>query len=347
MARRVLHVLLGVLVFLLLSEALLRMLPVSSPTDSGYRIDPMVLNYPPRHEWQMSTGWALYNPQRMRANNAGFAAEHDVVPDPQAVALVGDSYVEASMLPLAARPAAQLERSLGGQRRVYAMGGPGSSLLDYAERIRLAHERWGVRDFVVLLERGDVRQALCGSGNVHARCLDRHSLQPRTELQPPPSALKRWLRHSALAQYLVSQLKVDFRRLPAQAFPELLPAPAGGGQAGSKWPPGGPQALAEAVASEFFARIGPHVAGRLVLVVDSDRQRLARGQAPDDPDRDHFIRLARAAGAVVVDAEPLLRQHFGHSSLSLDVGPYDGHLNPLGVELLAQAAARALLGDAP
>lgn len=347
MTRRVAHILLGVLGFLLAGEALLRLLPVSGATYTSYWLDPLVLSYPPHHQWQMSTGWALRNPQRMRANNAGFAAEHDFVPDPEAVALVGDSYVEASMLPLAARPAAQLEQALGGQRRVYALGGPGSSLLDYAERIRLAHERWGVRDFVVLLERGDVRQALCGSGNVHARCLERQNLQPRTELLPPPSMLKRWLRHSAFAQYVVSQLKVDFRRLPSQAFPELLHGAASSGQTGPAWPPGGPQGLAEAVAREFFERIGSHVAGRLVLVVDSDRHRLARGERPDDPDRDHFIQLARTAGATVVDAEPLLRQHFSQSSLSLDVGPYDAHLNPLGVKLLAQAAARALLGDAP
>jgi hypothetical protein len=347
MTRRVAHVLLGVLGFLLASEALLRLLPVYSATDSGYHVDPLVLNYPAHHEWQVSTGWALYNPQRMRANNAGFAAEHDFVPDPQAVALVGDSYVEASMLPMAQRPAAQLEQALGGQRRVYAMGGPGSSLLDYAERIRLAHERWGVRDFVVLLERGDVRQALCGSGNVHARCLDRRTLEPRTELQPPASTLKRWLRHSALMQYLNSQLKVDFQRLPAQAFPELLPAPSGGGGTGPAWPPGGPKGVAEAVARAFFERIGPHVTGRLVLVADSDRKRLERGEEPDLPDRAHFIQLARAAGITVVDAEPMLRQHYQRSSLSLNVGPYDAHLNALGVKMLTQAAAAALQGDAP
>jgi hypothetical protein len=345
MTRHVAHVLLGVLGFLLASEALLRLLPVFTSADSGYHVDPLVLNYPPHQAWQVSTGWALYNPQRMRANNAGFAAEHDFVPDPQAVALVGDSYVEASMLPMVQRPAAQLEQALGGQRRVYALGGPGSSLLDYAERIRLAHERWGVRDFVVLLERGDVRQALCGSGNVHARCLERRTLAPRTELQPPVSTLKRWLRHSALMQYVNSQLKVDFRRLPAQAFPELVPAPPGGGE--PVWPPGGPQALAEAVAHHFFERIGPHVSGRLVLVMDSDRRRLERGEKPDFPERAHFIRLARAAGATVVDAEPMLRQHYASSKLTLNVGPYDGHLNVLGVKLLTQAAAVALRGDAP
>lgn len=51
------------------------------------------------------------------------------------------------------------------------MGGPGSSFLDYAVRLRWAYEEFGVRDFVLFMEQGDLRQALCGSGNVHAACL--------------------------------------------------------------------------------------------------------------------------------------------------------------------------------
>jgi len=72
---------------------------------------------------------------------------------------------------------AQLERELSG-RPVYTMGSPGSSLLDYAERMRFAHDRFGIVDFVLLVERGDVRQALCGS-NKHPRAMSR-SPDPRT-----------------------------------------------------------------------------------------------------------------------------------------------------------------------
>ncbi|SFC66212.1 hypothetical protein SAMN05216344_12836 [Polaromonas sp. OV174] len=59
------------------------------------------------------------------------------------------------MLAAPDRPGAQLERALG-TRPVSAMGNPGTALVDYAERIRFAHTHFGVRDFVVLMERGDV-----------------------------------------------------------------------------------------------------------------------------------------------------------------------------------------------
>ena len=122
MARSLFLWLSGVASLLVLLEAICRVLPVSTSTDTGYYTDPLILTYPARHQWVMSTGWDLRNAQHMQANNLGYAAEHDFVRDERAIALIGDSYVEASMLDIADRPAAQLERQLG-TRPVYAMGG--------------------------------------------------------------------------------------------------------------------------------------------------------------------------------------------------------------------------------
>lgn len=79
-----------------------------------------------------------------------------------------------------------------------------------------------------------------------------------------------------------------------------------------------------------------------MIVFDSDRSAISADQLKPDPSRAKFIELARAAGAVVVDTEPLFQAHFSQSPLKLDVGPYDGHLNALGVKLFTQAAAKAL-----
>lgn len=98
----------------------------------------------------------------------------------------------------------------------------------------------------------------------------------------------------------------------------------------------------DAVTNAFFARVKPHVTGQLVIVIDSDRRAMYQGQMNPDPARTRFIHLARAAGAIVIDSEPLFRAHLAQSPLRLDVGPYDGHLNALGVGLIAQAAAGAL-----
>lgn len=349
-ARALLGTIAGVLAFLLIAEALCRVLPVSSQTQADYYIDPQILTYAPDLPWRYATGWDLRHPQQLRTNGHGFVSGHAFVRDPRAVVLVGDSYVEAASLDAASRPEAQIERALGGQRPVYAMGAAGTALLDYAERIRYAQQHFGSRDFIVLMERNDVRQALCGSGNVHSQCLDAATLAPRTETVPPTTALKRLLRRSALAQYLVSQLKIVPARLWQQAFG--LHGPAAHGVAPLQRDAAAPAARAgltglaqaeiSAVSQAFFERIRPHVSGTLVIVVDADRPALQHGRPVDDPARRYFITLARAAGATVIDTEPLYRAHFERSALSLDVGPDNGHLNPLGVALVAAEIARKM-----
>ncbi|MBK9234554.1 MAG: hypothetical protein IPO19_00210 [Rhodoferax sp.] len=353
MHSRLLSVLFGMAGALLACELVLQALPVSSATARDYYMDPQVLSYPPGHRWHMATGWDLRNAQTLRANNFGFASEIDFVPDPQAVAFIGDSYVEASMLGAADRPGAQLARALKDERAVYALGAPGSALLDYAERIRLASTRLAVRDFVILMEAGDVRQSLCGSGNVHGPCLAPRKLEPRVETFAPASTLKRLISKSALAQYLVGQLKLDVRRLPAQLFAADAPTHEPASKAASAEPAVNAdthraerEAMVRAVSTAFFDRVQTHQVRKLVIVVDGQRKAVSLDADPQAAqislERGQFMEIARARGAVVIDAEALYREHWKTSMLSLDVGPYDGHLNALGVRLVAQAAAAAI-----
>jgi hypothetical protein len=227
------------------------------------------------------------------------------------------------------------------------MGNPGTALLDYAERIRFASEKFGIRDFVILMEKWDVRQSLCGSGNIHAPCLDPMTFAARTEFHPAPSVAKRLLRHSALAQYVFGQLKVSPDALlrkarqawtPAQAAESRPAREEGSGDERDRLDHG--LAAVDAVGHAFFDRVRPYVTGRLVIVIDGDRT----GGSERNSERERFIRLARGAGAVVVDPEPLFAQHAATSPLSLNVSPADSHLNSLGVGIVMAGAAAALRG---
>lgn len=334
--------LLGALCFTTGAELLFRALPVATATETGYYVDPLIRSYPARHHWMAATGWDLRNPQRLEANNVGFLSRHEFVRDTSAVALIGDSYVEASMLPALDRLDRQLEESLGSNRKVYAVGAPGTSLLDYAERVRWASTQFGIRDFVLLVEAGDLAQSLCGSGNNDAPCLDRKTLLPAVHLHPAASGLKAFIRQSALAQYVFSQLKAEPGRLWRLAAQQALPAQ--GHNVGKRQSPAAPkQAIADirlvdAVADRFLARAMPHVAGRLVVVLDADR--VGSGRAPEE--RELFVRRLRSAGVAVVDAEPIFASYRARSTRSIEVGPYDRHLNAIGLGLLAAPAAVAL-----
>ena len=348
MARSIFIWLTGVLSLALGLELLFRVLPVSTSTETGYYTDPLILNYPPHHHWTTSTGWDLRNAQKLEANNLGYVAHRDFVADSRAVALIGDSFTEASMLNATDRPGVQLELALG-TRPVYAMGAPGTALLDYAERIRFAHEQFGVRDFVVLMERGDVKQSLCGSGQIHGPCLDPKTFEPSIETLSAPDLAKQIFRNSALAQYLFSQLKFSPQRFWQQtrstfySLDKRARTTYDVSRNKNGLQPINTQFQAvDAVARTFFARVKPHVAGQLVIVIDCDRKAISSGNTTTDPERMHFIQFARAEGAIVIDTEPLFRNHLERSPLKLEVGPYDSHLNALGVRLAMQSAANGL-----
>lgn len=324
----------------------LRALPVGTASLTAYYLDPDVLSYPPGHRWQVATGWDLKNAQALRANNAGFVSDRDFVHDEQAVALIGDSYAEASMLDAADRPAAQLERLLKGVP-VYGMGTPGTALLDYGQRMRWAAQRWGVKRFVLLLENGDVMQSLCGSGNVVSRCLDPQTLEPRVERQPPPSMPKRWLRHSALAQYMVGQIRFDVRRfLRSIGVREVPGGELGGLRKENSDEPSTTEvqrarARIDAVLAEFASTTSMARQGAQWLVVLDGARRSPWLPGVDGRyEREYLMQSLRKMGATVVDMQPIYQSHALKDQRSLEVGPYDGHLNRLGVALLAQAAAR-------
>lgn len=352
MQRRLALSLAAIVGVLLALEGLLRVLPVSTATMTGYHLDPEVLTYPPGHRWTTSTGWDLRNVQRLKANNWGFVSDHDFQREPRAVALIGDSYIEASMLAPANRPAAQLEALLGAARPIYGLGSPGTALIDHAQRLRLAAERFEVNDFVIFLERGDVRQTLCGSGNVHSRCLDPATLIPRNERQPSPSALKRWARHSALAQYLFGQIKLQPMSLLRSVFVRVVPAepPFASGASAKRSAPGAvpePDALAlvDVAVDRFFADASPYMKGRLLFVVDGRRDGPSELPTVDDLERRHLIERLTAHGATVIDLEPVYAQHARRSSRRLEVGPYDRHLNALGVTVAMRPVADWLQAD--
>lgn len=343
MRHAALHGIGGAVAMLAMLELVLQLLPVSTATRVDYHIDDGILTYPAHYNFTTATGWNLEHAMHHRSNNFGFLAEHDFTFDPDAVALIGDSYVEASMLPAAARPSAQLERALRGPR-VYAFGGPGSSLLDYAARINFARKNFGIEKFVIIMELGDIKQSLCGSNNNHGPCLDPETLEPSRLTMPASGVLKRMLRDSALAQYGFSQLKLSPDRLtkffansrPALGAESTRPPPR-------SEPPGETTArITQHVVSEFFALANPSSTDRLVMLVDCDRRSLAHGGGCETPTRRRFIDMVELRGVEVVTPDDQFAHFIGRTGLRLEVSPRDAHWNQAAVNIVAHELAEVL-----
>ena len=328
----------GILSALVLLEALFRILPVSTATRSGYYIHPLILTYPPHHCFTAATGWDLKNVQRNCANNLGFLADRDFVRNPEAIALIGDSFVEANMLPAQDRLGAQLEAKLNG-KVVYAMGGPGSSLLDYAERARYAADNLGTRTFVFVLERGDIKQALCGSGNVHGPCLDPTTLEPRTEIQPRPSTSKQVIRESALAQYVFSQIKFKF-----DASKLSLNMIRTSSDSKSPLAQTLPSSNSTALVNRFFGSLSTIKDARFIFLVDSERPINPRIVASENDDLKYFRSSAHKIGAAVLDPTALFEKFYSDTKKVLEIGPYDRHWNRDAVRIIAEQIHLSLYG---
>lgn len=342
MATRAFSIIAGSLTVLVALELLLQMLPTPSATLTGQYVDRHMTTYPPGHEFRSATGWSFLNAHHQRANEHGFIPDRPFTPSPDAVALIGDSLVEQSMLPVPQRLASVLERARGG-RPVFSMGLGGTGLFDYLERVRYAREKLGVRRFWIVIERADIRQSLCAGGVYFDACLDPNGAIRRVE-KPPRDAVRDFLARSALLQYFVGVLRVSPDRLLAmfrRSVPEegerpkmktaavALPVSAG----------------EKAVIERFLAELSRLDGAQVGLVIDPEIHSLAQADSAGDQALAAMVERARSLGMPVVNPRTALASYSARIGLDMRVGPYDAHWNNHANCVIAHEMLRAFSSD--
>ena len=178
---------------------------------SGYYFDPLLLTYPAHHEWWTASGWDLRNARRMKSNNFGFATSREFSRNESAVALIGDSFVEASALTENDGPGPNWRpprRSAGIHH-----GRPGiePSRLRRADpvrrgtiwsaRLRPCPRAW--RCAAVAVRKRQRQRGMPGPGDIPASYREAGAAD----------FLEVVLRESRAAQYLLGQLRLDPQRL--------------------------------------------------------------------------------------------------------------------------------------
>lgn len=324
----------GCLIVVVVLEGLFRLLPVSTATRTGYYINQNILTYPAKHCFRTSFGWDLRNPQRHCANNYGFIANKDFHYDPDAIVLVGDSFVEANMLPVHQGLAAQIESRLK-DKIVFALGGPGSNLLDYSERVQFARKNFGSKVFVIVINRTDVRESICGSGNIHAHCIDANNLLPKIERLHSPSKLKLIFRESSFAQYVFSQIRVNVSNFSSRSFnssPTLIK---------NSERPKASITAEELIIRMFFSRLPAGDGVKYIFVFDPDRSK------SDSYEKkigyiDLLKNSANKFGVDVIDPESDFIRFKSLNDIALEVSPTDQHWNSEAIKIVANLVADRL-----
>lgn len=210
-----LAVALGVAAPLVVAEVALRFLPVNE----GLRVQPVnerdpILHFKPGRVAIWSHGWKFDIVNRVRVNNAGFINDQNYDPgqDSPLVTVIGDSYVEAAMVPYESTIHGRLARHVAPVARVYSFGASGASLPQYLAWAEHARDKYQPQAAIFVIISNDFTDSLLkyekkpafhyfveGSyGNLSLHRIDYE-----------PSVLQRFVRQSALAMYLVTNVSIQ------------------------------------------------------------------------------------------------------------------------------------------
>lgn len=350
-------VLLSLCLVVLLLEAVCRLLPVNE----GLRGLPVneenpVFRFTPHRESVYSRGWNFSIVNRVRTNNYGFVNDHDYDPTLTSplLAVIGDSFVEAVMVPFAQTGVARLAHSAAAAGRAYGFGTSGSSLSQYLAYARYVRDTFHPAALVVVIVGNDFDESLQKYKNepgLHYFTESPGGELTLTRLDRPVPWWRDLLAGSSLGMYLYVNLEIRevWKRFAYRPGQSPLSRPRFVGNTAAE---ATPERVADSDrAIEAFLRQLPEMAGlppsRIALVVDGIRPELYDERALSAVSdayfavmRAHIMERARAGGFEVIDMQPLFLSDYARQGRRFEF-PDDNHWNAAGHEVFAGAVQQS------
>lgn len=333
-------------------EGLFRLLPVNEGL-RGLSVDEgnPVFRFTPHRESVYSRGWNFSIVNHVRTNNYGFINDHDYDPrlTTPLLAVIGDSFVEAVMVPFPQTGVARLAEAAGAGGRVYGFGTSGSSLSQYLAYARFARETFHPDGLTVVIVGNDFDESLRKYKNepgLHYFAESPGGALTLTRLDRPVPWWRDLLGGSSLGMYLYVNLEIRevWKRFAYRPGQSVISRPRFVGNTAA-------EATPERVADsdrviEAFLRQLPDMAGlpvsRIALVLDAPRPELYDEDALNAVSdsyfalmRAHLMNQARAAGFEVLDMQPALIADYRERHLRFEF-PDDNHWNGIGHEVFAR-----------
>ena len=361
----------GTAVPLLLAEIGLRLLPVST----GLLAQPVneenpVFRFQADRDYVWSRGWNFSIVNRGRVNTSGFVNDRDYEAGKTAplLAVIGDSYVEAAMVPYPDTLQGRLAAALEGRGRVYSFAASGAPLSQYLAWARHTRDLYRPEAMVFVVVGNDFDESLLaykqGPGFHHYREESDGLKLVRVDYEPDP--LRSLVRLSALARYTVFNLEAPVavprtmarlsRFWPRSSQPGLTEqesetAERATGDAEQQFLGNVPRVVeakrltASKRAVDAFFRDLPEMSGlapqRILFVLDGIRY-------PTDYDpeayfvrmRRYFLEQAASLGYGTIDMEHHFLPEHEANGTRFEF-PTDGHWNGIAHGMAAQAVARS------
>lgn len=348
----------GFALVLALAELVFRFLPVMS----AMRPDPVtesspVYRYRPDQSFVFSRDWNLDMVNRGRVNNAGFINDQDYRPTGQPLlAIIGDSFIEAFMVPYENTVQGRLARALGSRARVYSFAASGAPLSQYLIWARLAVREYGAQALVINVVGNDFDES-----HIHyVQSPGFWVYAPRTDGQLHMQLLelrrgfaRSLLAHSFFGRYLFINLHLkeytNLRRIHGRTGGEQVRF------AGFTSADANPSRIGDSLAvMDAFFRDLPDYAGlppdRIAFTTDGFRYPNAAEDGKGtyfDQMRNAFQQRARSRGYEVLDLDRWFFADFRQFGERFEY-PHDGHWNDRGHAIAARAIlASRLLARTP
>ncbi len=354
MHRRILYAMVGIalsaVMLLFFAELVCRLLPVNQ----GLRTQPVneanpVYRFEANRTSTWSRGWNFSITNKVHVNNAGFVNDQDYTRDGARplLAVVGDSYIEAGMVPYRETVQGRLAEAMGSNGRAYSFAASGAGLTQYLVWAAHARDAYRPDSFLFLNIANDFAESLHHRGRSpgfhrFARLADGSAEIRRDDYEP--TLFRRLARYSALAMYLVlnakieQQLSFNLKELGAdnQRWASNIPYD-GTAEEYSDY---------EWATRTFLDRLPEATGvapGRIVIAIDGMREAIynpaeqgALAKSVWGRMRTYMAAEARARGFIVIDMQPVFEAAFRSDRRRFEF-PTDTHWNGHAHGLLAGA----------
>ena len=310
------------------------------PVFDGIFLQPVNKDFPvvsmePDRDLTYSVGWTMARSTKNHINNDGFIHDRDYQVDSTntTAAIIGDSYVEALMLPHAETLQGLLSSTVGAEINMYSFGISGAPMSQYLIWAQYAREHYMAKSLIFVIVSTDFDESLI---KYRARTgfhyfdgdLEQCDLQ-LIRLDHHPNPLRPLLRNSALLQYLVFNLGLlegKQRQAWLRNFAdENINDTVREGQFDNSTTSQGVEvtplnnriADSECAVDSFF-RLLPKMTGldpdRILFVLDGLKTYTVEARAVAEKGyfsvmRQYFLKKASDRGYGVIDAEPLFKIH--------------------------------------
>ena len=314
-----------------------------------------IFHFEPNRDFVYSHGWKFDRVNRGRVNNAGWVNDQDYRADDKLplIAVIGDSFIEAQMVPHEETLQGRLAKALAGRFRVYSFAAAGAPLAEFPVYAGYAMREFGASAVVIAITNYDfARSELAYNSPTGFWIYQREDDRLQLRLIPyQPGWLRSLARRSALARYLVLNLRLGERLTQArQAVALSGSSPA---LAAPSDDSGARVATSEAVIAAFFRdlpALAPLPAERVLFVLDGyhyPEVATAASGSYGDRLRRRFRAAAEARSYEAVDLDPLFFARYGEDRTRFDF-PGDTHWNGDGHAIAAAGVLSSrLLGYLP